>query len=76
MHIKHYFGILEFDLSVEQFIYIVGLKLIPLHCLKNIMLHIEVVDHSVPSFTEVTGWIRRRGFINQIKNPPYSSHVK
>jgi len=70
MHIKHYFGILEFDLRVEKFTDFVGQKLIPPHCLRNIMLHIAVVDHNVPSFTDVTGWIRRRGFINQLKNRP------
>lgn len=52
-----------------------GQKLIPPHCLRNIMLHIAVVDHNVPSFTDVTGWIRRRGFINQVKKPPYSVRV-
>jgi len=72
MHIKRYFGISEFDLRVEQFTDFVGQKLIQPHCLRNIMLHIAVVDHSVPSFTDVTGWIRRMGFINQIKKPPYS----
>lgn len=75
MHIKHYFGILEFYLRVEQFTEFVGQKLIPPHCLRNTMLHIAVVDHNVPSFTVVTGWIRRRGFINQIKKPSFSVRI-
>jgi hypothetical protein len=75
MHIKHYFGILEIDLGVEQFTDFVRQKLIPPHCLRNVMLHVAVVDHNVPSFTDVTEWIRRKGFINKIKKPPYSVRI-